>query len=247
MDHHLRQSFTVHSFDVDAFGDVSPAALFGYLQEVAANSARSLGFGLDALFARGQTWVIARQQLELSRPVRQGDTLEVETFPSGLDRLAALRDFRLRVRGEEVGRAVSVWFALDLASRRPVDPAPVTPLELQPQRDHVLPIPKGKLPDLPGPAEVERRFQVRFADIDLNEHVTNASYVAWACEALPEEEWRTHRVVAVDAQFLAECHWGVKVLSRSAREAGGTRLHSVLREDDGREIARLRTRWAPRA
>ena len=237
--------FTVHSFDADAFGLLSPAALAGYLQEAAGRSADALGFGFAALNRLGATWVLARQRVVLDGPVRWGDVLTVETWPAGLDRLAALRDFVLKLDGVEVGRALTTWFALDVRTRRPVRPDRILPERLHAQPPHVLPLPEPPLPALATP-ELERSFQVRLADIDGNQHVTNASYVAWVLEAVDEACWRGQRLAALDLQFLAECHLGSVVRSRSSARGDGTRLHAVVREEDGKELARARTTWAPR-
>jgi acyl-CoA thioesterase FadM len=238
--------FTVHSFDADAFGHLAPAALAGYLQEAAGRSADALGFGFDDLNRQGATWVLARQRVVLDAPVRLGETLTIETWPSGLDRLAALRDFVLKRGGVEVGRALTTWFVLDVKTRRPVRPDRLLPEALHAQAPHVLSPAEPPLPELTTP-EVERRFQVRFADIDANQHVTNASYVAWVLEALDEAGWRDQRLATLDLQFLAECHRGSYVRSRSSAQADGTRLHAIVREEDGKELARARTGWAPRA
>jgi acyl-ACP thioesterase len=240
-----RASFTVHSYDADAFGHLMPAALAGYLQEAAGRSADALGFGFAELQARGLTWVLARQQLELSAPVRWNETLEVETWPSGVDRLAALRDFRLLKDGREIGRALTTWFALHLDTRRPVRPDQFLPPERLGQTAHLLPAGQPPLPGL-NAREIERRFQVRFADIDANRHVTNASYLAWVLEAIDAEAWRGLRLGALDLQFLAECNHGSYVRSRSVPFGEGVRLHAVVREEDGKEVARARTTWVRR-
>jgi medium-chain acyl-[acyl-carrier-protein] hydrolase len=245
-----RLSFTVHSFDADAFGHVAPAALAGYLQEAAGVSAESLGFGMTALNRAGATWVLAREQLVLDQPVRWGETIEVETWPSGLDRLAAFRDFRLHREGEEIGRALTTWFAIDLASRRPLRPQGLFSERFHTETPHVL-APEAPLPELPDP-EVDRRFQVRFADIDANQHVTNASYVSWALEAVDEPTWRDARLARLDVQFLAECTLGAFVRSRSSPDGAAgpapraSRLHAIVREADERPVARARTWWVPR-
>jgi len=236
--------FTVHSFDADAFGHLWPPALSGYLQEAAGGSAERLGFSIGDLARRGLTWVLAGQRVVLTAPVLLDDTLEVETWPSGIDRLAALRDFLIRRDGEEVGRAVTTWYAIDAASRRPVRPDRVLPPAFHHQPVHVLP-PAPRLPDLGAP-EVERPFRIRFADIDANEHVTNASYLGWALEAIDEPTWRSRRVTAFDAEFLAEVRFGSRILTRSAPDGEGARLHQVVREEDGRVVARLRTAWVGR-
>jgi len=240
-----RASFTVHSFDADAFGLLSPAALAGYLQEAAGRSADTLGFGMGRLGEQGLAWVLSRQRVVLDAPVRLGDALTVETWPSGIDRIQALRDFKLWRGGVEVGRALTSWLVMELATRRPRRPDRILPPERHAQAGHVLPPFGAALPALET-AALERRFQVRFADIDAVGHVTNASYIGWAMEAIEEPAWRARRLASLDVQFLAETTLGQTILSRSAPDGDGALLHEVVREEDGKPLARARTTWVTR-
>src|SRR5512133_1369355 len=159
------ESFAVHTYEVDAFGTLAAPALSGYLSEVAGLHATELGVGLDALRARGLTWVLLRQRIENPIPVRLGDTLEIETWPSGADRLAALREFVVRRGDEEVARATTQWLVLDLATRKPVRPAEVLDARLaQAPRAPAVPLSPGKLPELRA-WEAQNRFHVRYSDI----------------------------------------------------------------------------------
>jgi acyl-ACP thioesterase len=242
-----RASFPVHTYEVDAFGTLEVPALSRYLQEVAGQHAAELGVGLDVLRAKGLTWVLARQRIEVPLPVMLGDTLEVETWPSGLERLAATREFVVR-RGDgaEAARATTHWLVLDVDRRRPVRPADVLdPRFPRPTLPHVAPLAPGKLP-VPPAWDLERRFHVRYADIDQNLHVTNASYVTWAIEAAPVELWRAARLASVEVQYVAEGMHGRAILSRLARTADGTYAHAIVREDDGKELARAASGWVAR-
>jgi acyl-ACP thioesterase len=241
-----RESFPVRSYEVDAFGLLSPQALAGYLQEIAGHHAEELGVGMEALREKGQAWVLGRQRVEILRPIAEGEVLEVETWPSGANRLAALRDFVVRGRdGEAAARAVTAWFVLDLEARRPLRPDRVLDPRLHPEREHALPPPDGRLPEVGSP-ELERRFEVRYRDIDRVMHVANACYLGWAAEAVPPDVWRERRLRSAEALYLAECRHGGAVLSRAARSGDGEFLRAVVREEDGKELARLRTAWVPR-
>ncbi len=243
-----KELFPVHKYEVDAFGVLAAPALSGYLSEIAGHHAEELGVGLDALMARGVTWVLSRLRLESPVAVRLGDELEVETWPSGLERLFANREFVVRrgADGAEVARATTQWLVMDLASRKPVRPAdvldPRVPREAAPS---AVALTRGKLPELRD-WEVQKRFHVRYADIDQNLHVTNTSYVAWAVEAMPREVWQGSRLAALEVQYLAETRHGEAILSRLARTADGGHAHAIVREDDGKELARLVTRWVAR-
>lgn len=241
----LTEPFEAHSYVVDAFGLLAAPALSGWLQEAAGRHAERLGVGMAALQARGLTWVLARQAVAVDRPIAMGEQATVVTWPSGSDRLSALRDFEVRVEGEVRARAVTQWIVVDLSTRKPVRPGSVLPLDLVEQMEHVLPLPGGR-PTLPDPPEVERSFATRYRDIDRNLHVTNATYVEWACEAVPEETWAGRRLGSFEAYFIAECRAGSRVLSRSSHVGEGNFVHSVVRAEDGRELARLRTSWVDR-
>ncbi len=242
----LRSRFTVHTYEVDAFGHLAVPALTGFLAETAGHHATALGVGIDALMARGLTWVLVRQRLEILRAPRLHEELEVETWPSGVDRLAALRDFRVRgADGAELARAITQWLVLDLATRRPRPP-----LEVLDEARFRIEVPHAvsferKLPELER-WDREKRFHIRYADIDRNLHVNNGSYLAWAIEAMPREVWQSSRMAALEVQYRAECTLGSAVLSRVLSTGDGAYLHGIVREEDGKELTRLVTRWAAR-
>jgi len=241
----LRQRFVVHSYEADAFGLLAPAALAGFFQEIAGAHAEALGVGIAALRARGLAWVLGRQRIEILRPIRLGEELEVETWPSGADRLSALRDFVVRAEGEEVGRAVTAWLLLDLEKRRPARPDRLLDERLRAEQPHALAPSRARLPE-PAGGGGERRLEVRYEDIDQNHHATNARYLAWALEAAPEALWRSSRLAAVEAHYLAESRLGEQLVSRSGPDGDGGLLHAVARVGDGKELCRLRTVWTVR-
>ncbi len=243
----LRERFTVHSYEVDAFSTLTVPALAGFLQEAAGLHAAALGVGMDALQPKGLTWVLVRERLEVLAPARLGDALEVETWPAGIERLGCARDFLVRRGDEVVARATTQWFVLDQETRKPVRPDGVLDPRLPRARPAppVVALPHGKLPDLPA-WDFQRRFHIRYQDIDVNLHVNNVSYVAWALEAIPRDLWQTRRLAVLDVQYLAECHYGSAILSRLAAREPGAYAHAVVREEDDRELARLATAWVPR-
>ncbi len=238
--------FAVHTYEVDAFGTLAVPALSGFLSEVAGLHASELGVGLDALMARGLTWVLARQRIENPVPIRLGDAIEIETWPTGIDRLSALREFAVRRGGEVVARASTQWLVLDVPSRRPVRPAEVLdPRFPREPQAAAVPLAHGKLPELRA-WDFQKRFHVRYSDIDVNLHVTNTSYLAWAAEAAPRELWQSSRLADVEVQFVAETRYGAAILSRLAATGDGAFAHAIVREEDGKELARLATAWVAR-
>jgi hypothetical protein len=51
-----RQTFTVHTYEIDPFHELSVAGLLGYMQETARVHACDLGYGIKAFMRRSRRW-----------------------------------------------------------------------------------------------------------------------------------------------------------------------------------------------
>ncbi len=167
--------------------------------------------------AQGLTWMLHKLHILINRMPEQGENVTLETWPSGIDRLFAIRDFRM-VAGEEVLlRATSEWMVIDVNRRRPVRlPACVTetaafcvdgireiPFELDTKK-------------MPIDFESTRRFTATYDNIDFNKHVTQATYVRWVTNSLSYEFLKDHEIteleiiyeheVLPDSVVCAGCH-----------------------------------------
>ena len=79
-------------------------------------------------------------------------------------------------------------------------------------------------------------------DIDLNGHVNNTVFMAWTAEALPQEFSKDKTPSKVAINFLEEIAPKTKV--RSVFQAVSNKsLHSIIRESDQRECARVNIEW----
>ena len=75
---------------------------------------------VDTLNAQGFTWMLHRLHILLHKMPLKEEIVTIETWPSGIDRLFALRDYRMfREDGEELVRATSEWMYIDMNRRRP--------------------------------------------------------------------------------------------------------------------------------
>jgi acyl-ACP thioesterase len=133
---------------------------------------------------------------------------------------------------------------LDLATRRPVRLPDDLEAIARSTPDRVLADPFAKLPEVNG-ADAARTLVVRLADLDMNRHANNVSVIAWALEALPDEVVLDASLAELEIEFRAEALRGDHILVETRRASEGSMafLHRLLRESDGREIARARTVW----
>jgi medium-chain acyl-[acyl-carrier-protein] hydrolase len=156
-----------------------------------------------------------------------------------------MRDTLFLRNGTRVGAATSRWFVLDMNERQAVRPHSLFPAHLQPQTEHLLALSRAIAP-MPEPATLGVGFDVRQSDIDLNRHVTAATYVGWALEAVPERFGQSHWLTMLDVMFLEECHLGDQIQSESHQANDNVLCHRITRKTDARELARLTTAWKAR-
>ncbi|MEX2444911.1 MAG: acyl-ACP thioesterase domain-containing protein [Alkalispirochaeta sp.] len=178
------------------------------LQEAAWQHARRLGFSFTEEEAT-LFWVLHRIRVRFHRRPRWNEVVNLTTWPSGMERLYALREFHIdNQEGSRLVDVSSAWIILDAVRRRPVRPQNHLPTDrIDPER--LLELPLGKLSGVP-PENVHRDgtrhrwHMVRPSDTDRNRHVNNARYVQWMQDAAPGVITHSEGVLT----FLSETHTG---------------------------------------
>lgn len=235
--------FTVQYYETDQRGFARPVALLNYLQAAAGSHAALLGVAVADLRKSGHTWVLSRIHLAMDRYPRGRDIIRIRTWPSARDARFMVRDFELSdLSGAPLGRATTSWAVLNLKSRRPVKLAEVLPLfPINPRQ--VLHDSFRTLPVL-DEADYELRLPVLRGDLDINRHVNNTVYAGWALETIPAAVDSSCRLTAIEIAFRAEAVYGDTIVARTAgTSAEHCYIHRIENAGDGRELARLRTRW----
>ena len=205
------ESISVRSYDADHVGRVKPSSLFNYFQEVAWHHAEVLGFGYEALLSHNLFWVISRIQLEWDHPLHWGDEVTIETWPKGIVKLFAMRDFIVRTSdGVEAVRATSSWLTLDLESKRPRRPDRVMDTSLLNVDDHAISEFPAKL-SVPEELSHTDTRHVRYSDLDVNKHVNNARYVDWLFDAFPLNANASMLFNRLNVQFTGEARYGAEL------------------------------------
>lgn len=213
MSFHLIESerFTVASYESDLHGRLSIFSLFNRFQELAGVNADNMGIGFDALQANRTTWMLARIRVEITRMPQWKDSVVLSTWPKGIDRLFAMRDFCLRsAEGEELVHATSAWLLVDLERNRPkrIETLPVE-LVYDGAPSAVNGTPE-KI-SIPEPMiEVAERV-VRLSDIDTNHHMNNAHYARWIWDSIPEEEYSKCGIRSIQINFLEGTMTGERI------------------------------------
>lgn len=80
--------------------------------DVAEVQTEQYGVDVATLNAQGMTWMLHRLHIQLSKMPHQNEEVYIETWPSGVDRLFALRDYRMIREGWR--RTGKSYFGVDV-------------------------------------------------------------------------------------------------------------------------------------
>lgn len=240
-------SYPIHTYEADANGNATFAAIFRFLQDAAATHAMNAGYGLGDLMENASLWVLSRFLYRCGRTPKWPETLLVETWPTGTEGVFALRDWL--VSDEErktVATATSGWVVIDVEKRTPVRVERVVKrMDVVVDR-HLFERNAAKVPLLEGEAPLYRT-RATFTDMDLNHHVNATRYVEWMLEGLPDGFRESgNELSEIEINFNGECRSGDELVVL-ARESGtaGEFLHSVAKVGDGTVVCRARSVWKP--
>ena len=212
-------SYTARSGECDPDGFLRFSALCDYLQETAADHAFKTGFGkgCDGI-PENITWVLTRLRVELERYPAWRDEVVTLTFPRGMRKLFAYRDFELSLaNGEVIGRAASEWMVVDMATRRAQRvPEKIAAYGNTVRAPALGEAPFGKFEFGDGIGEggrtvsTRKEFTAQRSHIDVNGHVNNVRYFEWMLETAPDA---MKRPLSFEAVFRAEVLEGETVVS----------------------------------
>jgi len=241
-----RGNFLVHAYEMDSRGNLTLLALCDWLQEAAGRHATALGWSIHDLMARGQTWVLSRLSVRVGAQPPFDASVAVSTWPSGVQRLHSLRDFRVTADdGEEVAVATTGWILLDLARRRPLRPPAEIDEVSRSGPGRALDDPFEHLPEVAAEAASEVAVTVPWSAIDVNGHANNVRLVEWLLAATPSDPGLSSTPSALEVEFRSEARHGDSLRALCAADARSPEVlhHSLRRTEDDQEVARGRTRW----
>ncbi len=234
MDRYKRQ-FRILHHEAGPEGELRLAPLFDLFQDAAAEHASILGCGMDFLRRKGLIWVLSRISLEVIRMPKIGETVTVETYPSGVERLFALRQFTVTdADGNVLVRASSCWLLLSIPGFRP----------RRIEENLEMPLPRNEdlprhfaVPDRPVPLPekvVELVHTVRASQIDVNGHLNNAFFAAFVHDLAAELTGVNHPPRSLQLYFQHAGMIGDRILCRGGMEKGEYRMEGC--SPDGRTV-----------
>ena len=100
----------------------------------------------------------------------------------------------------------------------------------------------GKIPALTQ-ADLQKEFEVRYNDIDVNHHANNGNYIIWALEPLDCVFRTSHKLKTIDMFFKKEIKLGEKLLSLTQMLDDGSTLHVLRHAHTNEDLCYIYCTW----
>lgn len=237
--------YRVNTYEADASGRLGIPGLFHYLQDAAALHATALRFGREHLEQEDRFWVLSRMLVKMDTIPEWEEEIIIRTWPSGVDKLFALRDFEvLGSNGKKYGGATSCWLMVNRKNRRPARPDNLLEnLNIEMKRGSSLERYPSKLPELENASYISQTFPVRYSDLDINMHVNNVQYIKWVIDTYPLNFILGHKFKSAEVNYLSESVPGDEISVQVSESENKSFEHSIRRINDDRELCRLKLTW----
>jgi len=237
----FKKEFTISSYDLNPKGQARLTTMANFFQEVAYHHASELGLGYDDMKSRKTMWVLSRMRIQMKRYPVWNERIKLETWPSGTERLFALRDFRvLDTKGEMIGMASTAWLILDIDTHRLIRPKEMMEqFKLIVHDMQMFDRPLEKI-SVPGETRLMEVHDVRFSDLDIVGHVNNVRYMEWCIDVATSSENAEQDIHDLEINFTHEALFGDRIRISGFEYTGGEVYFVATRESDDQEIISAR-------
>jgi acyl-CoA thioester hydrolase len=115
-------TFRVPKEAIDHNGHVNNVTYLQWMIEAATKHSDSVGFGYEACFALGGTWVAKSHHIEYKKPAFENDLLQMETWIEQIGKVLSIRRYQLtRPKDEvEICEGKTEWVFVDIEKIRPM-------------------------------------------------------------------------------------------------------------------------------
>ena len=228
-------TFRVDSRDVDMYNQCRPSAVLGYLQEAATQAAVKLGASGPAILEKYNClWMVTRNWVELSAPLRWNEEITIQTWHRGASGASTYRDFDILRDGQRIGQGVGLWVMVDKDSHKLFRMKDLEEFQGTDGGERKKNIRLHRV-NLPQNFEGESSREMRYSDTDINGHINNIHYPDFACDALHLERHGQGKFVSsFQVGYVGECHAGETISIHTAQQGDTLYAQGVGGEGDER-------------
>lgn len=237
------ETFKIKSYEADPSGNVRICSIFNYFQEVAGNHAANLNVGFDEMHKKGFFWVLSRIKINIHNLPLWGDEIKITTWPKGIDKLFALRDFIIKdISGKELIAGTSAWLVVDDQKFR-----------LHKIEELGVPIPDndGKFSirealDKIKPFENTPQHaihEIKFSDIDFVYHTNNTRYPSLIMDCYDPVYHKNNSLESIQINYLEQLRFGDTLEIRFNTDDEKNHYFEGIKENSNSKVFQASLNW----
>lgn len=233
------KTYNIVASDCNAQREVTLQFLANKILDVATEHADILGIGYADITPKNQAWVLARLALEMERYPKPYETLIIETWIEDCNKHFSERNFCMKdAEGNIYGYARSVWFVIDLTTRKSLDISSFAGMN-EMISERISPMQKiGKVrPLASGEGFIHR---VKSGDIDYNRHFNSGKQVEHIVNLVPMTDLDAKYISRFEISYMNEAHFNQELSLMRFEEAPDNYVAEMKPADGGATICRCR-------
>jgi len=196
----------VHHFHCNAFGEMTLSALLDIMLIASNNQETSIPADSQGFRDKAWAWIITQNQIDIKRLPRYNEEIIAYTEPTTYNKFFCKRYFALKTTNDEILVEAETTFALIDLNQRSIVRIPEeigewyqVVLEAKPSRRKRLA--KTLVED-----SKQNSFEVKFLDIDVNNHVNNTIYLKWLSNSLGMEWFEKYEPMSFTIAYEKEMY-----------------------------------------
>ncbi|MCL1849806.1 MAG: thioesterase [Bacteroidetes bacterium] len=232
------REFHICGYDVDHNCRITIDKLLCMMHETAWSHVTHLKRGWQELQAEGLFWALAKLHLKIHKLPKWNDKIRIETWAKERESIMFMRDYEVfDETGELLCCAISEWMLVDYRLNKIV--------RLERLNTH-LDYPKdrvafeGRVPRLPRVEFPENSHfhTVVLSDLDMNQHVNNASYVRWVVDRFSYEQYNQLQIKELIINYVNQLKAGERYCI-AMQETSPAHFNATLYGEDGKEVCKV--------
>ena len=201
----------IQAHEVDFTNRLRIDSLFILLQDTAAAHADLLNLGYKALIGHNFAWVLSWAEVEVDSLPRFGEEIKIKTWPKKKYKLYSLRDFYIYSNNDQIIiKATTAWLPINMKTKRIIDTSSLPALINYQENASAI----NKLPEKitePDKREFVFSRQMRYTDLDLNQHVNNIQYIKLIMDSYSKEQYQKSELKSIAINFVSESKYNDEI------------------------------------
>lgn len=239
------KNYTVHYYEIDAKKRALISTIINYLMDVCTYQSDLNNVGIDYLLFQNRGWILTQWNIKINRYPTYGEEVKVSTTSNSFYKYYAYRkNFIEDLEGNLLVDGTSNWLLVDTIKRRPVrlGEEMFKAFNITPEENERFK--SANLPHLES-WDNEVKFNVRYSDIDTNEHVNNVKYISWIIESVPLDIALNYEMKEITVVYKKETGYGHMIDVRTEIEKENDTyvcIHNIV-NDAGEDLTVAKTIW----